>query len=111
MLLHRENETRVVSLTVADTEDQTRDVMRAIARTDEPVYNLGPWHALQDYLAFGDSRVEVPFSEVLADATEIVAVRMRRDFNMVPGLIRTSALLSPRAPRAGRPGAPHRDLR
>lgn len=93
VLLHRENETRVISITVADTKDQTREVMRAIAAEDEGRFDPGPWHALQEYLALGDNKVSVPFGGVLADATEIVALRMRRDFSTVLGLIRAHALL------------------
>jgi hypothetical protein len=93
VLLHRENETRVVSLTVADTPEQTREVMQAIARGEGGDFDFAPWHNLQVFLSKGDTRVVVPYADVLADATEVVAVRMRRDFSNVVGLVHTHVLL------------------
>ncbi len=49
--LHPENETRLLSLTVTDTHQQTRDVLAALARGAGGEYpNLGAWHALQELL-------------------------------------------------------------
>lgn len=49
--LHPENETRLLSLTVTDTHQQTRDVLAALARWAGGEYpNLGAWHALQELL-------------------------------------------------------------
>jgi hypothetical protein len=45
--LHPENETRLLSLTVTDTQDQTRAVMAALAEeAGDAGPNFEPWHAL-----------------------------------------------------------------
>lgn len=93
VLIHRENETRVISLTVEDTDEQTRRVMQAIANEDLRSADMRPWHALQEFLRLGPAEVSVPFAGILAEATEVVAVRMRRDFSNVLGLVRAHALL------------------
>lgn len=89
--LHPENETRVLSMTVKDTPEQTREVMRAIAEEDEPDLDLEPWHALQVWLE--PRRVTIPYGKQLAELIPAVAVRLRRDFGSVLGLIRAHALL------------------
>jgi hypothetical protein len=54
--LHPENETRMLSLTVLDTPEQTREVLLTIA--DETVSNpdITPWHALQTWLELAEHR-------------------------------------------------------
>jgi hypothetical protein len=49
--LHPENETRMLSLAVTDTRQQTRDIMAALASEagGEPP-DLGTWHPLQEWL-------------------------------------------------------------
>ena len=92
--LHPENETRMLSLTVTDTHQQTRDVMAALAReagVDLP--NLTPWHALQGWLGAAEHRVTVSYSEELATLIPPVAVRLRRDFGALLNLIRAHAIL------------------
>jgi MarR family len=93
--LHPENETRLLSLAIKDTQEQTAAVLLALARPDrgEGTIDYGPWHAFQDWLAAGECRVEVPFAEPLAKLIPPVAVRLRRDFGMLLGLIRAHALL------------------
>jgi len=91
--LHPENETRMLSLGVIDTAEQTKAVMQALARGAKDSNNYAPWHALQDWLATGERRVEVPFAKALADAIPPLAVRLRRDFGALLCLIRAHALL------------------
>ncbi len=92
--LHPENETRLISLTVTDTHQQTRDVMAALAsEADAKAPDLVSWHALQDWLASAEHRVTVPYSEELAALIPPVAVRLRRDFGAVLSLIRAHAIL------------------
>jgi len=92
--LHPENETRVLSLTVTDTQDQTRAVMAALA---EEAGKAGPnfelWHALQVWLESAEHRVSIPYAKILADLIPPVAVRLRRDFGALLNLIRAHALL------------------
>src|SRR6516165_3244160 len=92
--LHPENETRLLSLGVIDTPDQTMAVMQALA-DDAPTdpINYASWHALQAWLAVGEREVTVPFARPLAKLIPPVAVRLRRDFKLLLTLIRAHALL------------------
>jgi hypothetical protein len=91
--LHPENETRLLSLGIVDTPEQTQAVMRALAtgRIDDTDY--APWRAFQEWLAAGERRVVVPFAVVLAEMIPPLAVRLRRDFSALLSLIRAHALL------------------
>jgi hypothetical protein len=92
--LHPENETRLLSLTVTDTQEQTRAVMAALAEeVDEAGPALATWHALQDWLESAEHRVSIPYAKILADLIPPVAVRLRRDFGALLNLIRAHALL------------------
>ena len=92
--LHSENETRLLSLTVTDTQDQTRDVLAALAEEsagDGP--DLERWHALQSWLESGGHRVTIPYARTLAFLVPPIAVRLRRDFGALLNLIRAHAVL------------------
>jgi hypothetical protein len=94
--LHPENETRLLSLGVIDTQDQTQHVMVAIAAEDhdqDSGVDYDRWHAVQQLLAVGELRVAVPFATALAKSIPPVAVRLRRDFKLLLTLIRAHALL------------------
>jgi hypothetical protein len=92
--LHPENETRLLSLTVTDTQEQTRAVMAALAEeASDAGPNFEPWHALQVWLERAEHRVSVPFAKILADLIPPVAVRLRRDFGALLNLIKVHALL------------------
>jgi hypothetical protein len=92
--LHPENETRLLSLSVIDTPDQTRAVMQALAAADaNETVDYGPWQALQAWLATGERRVVVPFAAMLANSIPPIAVRLRRDFKLLLTLIQGHALL------------------
>ena len=92
--LHPENETRMLSLTITDTQNQTAAVFRALAREGgEPEVDLSPWRALQTWLAKGPAAVTIPFPDCLAQMVPPLAVRLRRDFKTVLMLIRARALL------------------
>jgi hypothetical protein len=92
--LHPENETRLLSLTVTDTQDQTRAVMAALAEVaDEATPDLATWHAFQVWLEGAEHRVSIPYAKMLADLIPPVAVRLRRDFGALLNLIRAHALL------------------
>ncbi len=92
--LHPENETRMLSLTVTDTHQQTRDVMAALTRgAGGESSNLLTWHALQEWLTAAEHDVIVPYAEGLAAVIPPVAVRLRRDFAAVLNLIRAHAIL------------------
>lgn len=92
--LHPENETRLLSLTITDTPEQTRAVLRAQARPPADVHELqAEWRALQEWLEAADHEVAIPYAEALADRIPPVAVRLRRDFPAVLALIRAHAVL------------------
>ena len=92
--LHPENETRLLSLTVTDTPEQTRAVMLAQADdAEDDGVDYERWHAHQRWLALGERRVVVPFAKRLALEIPTVAVRLRRDFPMLLSLVRANALL------------------
>jgi DNA-binding transcriptional ArsR family regulator len=92
--LHPENETRLLSLTVSDTQSQTQAVMAALADEGaEAGPDLEVWHALQVWLGSAEHRVSVPYAKKLAKLIPPVAVRLRRDFGAVLNLIRAHALL------------------
>ena len=92
--LHPENETRLLSLTVTDTQEQTRAVMEALAEeVGEEESDLGEWHPLQRWLGTAEHRVNIPYAKTLAALIPPVAVRLRRDFGAVRNLIRAHAIL------------------
>jgi hypothetical protein len=97
--LHPENETRLVSITVTDTQAQTQAVFDALATESGPNPDLEPWHALQHWLELGERRVQIPFAKALAKLVPPKAVRLRRDFGSLLNFIRAHALLH-RASRA-----------
>ena len=92
--LHPENETRLLSLTVTDTQEQTRAVMAALAEeAGEAAPDLTTWHAFQVWLESAEHRVSIPYAKKLAELIPPVAVRLRRDFGALLNLIRAHALL------------------
>ncbi len=87
---------RLLSLTVTDTPEQTRQVFRAIASEEKNDNDseLVEWQALQTWLDLtAPHEVTVPFAADLAETIPPVAVRMRRDFSTVKNLVKAHALL------------------
>ncbi len=93
ILLHPENETRLLSVPVDDSPAQTRNVLREIARGGDGGVDFTRWHALQTWLQGAERRVIVPYAETLAEIIPLLAVRLRRDFGTLLALIRTHAFL------------------
>jgi hypothetical protein len=95
--LHPENETRMLSLEIDDTEQQTKNVLRKVAEVrglNHPcVIDYEPWRNFQRWLESGDHHVVVPYSETLAEMIPPAAVRLRRDFGQVLCAINAHALL------------------
>lgn len=97
--LHHENETRLLSLPVDESEEQTRAVMRrtALRRSQAgpgELPDLGPWHELFHWLKHhGEHRVFIPYAAYLAEAAAASVVRMRRDFGVLLGMIEAHAVL------------------
>lgn len=96
--LHPENETRLISLPVTDTQDQTAAVMDALAEDADAedagaAVDYAPWHALQTWLLTRERRVVIPYAKTLASKVPPVAIRLRRDFGALLNLIRAHAIL------------------
>jgi len=93
--LHPENETRLLSLNVKDTPEQTAAVMHMLALGQDigATVDYARWQALQKSLEAGERRVVVPFATRLAKLVPPVAVRLRRDFRLLLALIHAHALL------------------
>jgi hypothetical protein len=92
--LHPENETRLLSLTITDTRDQTAAVFKALAKdTNTSTIDLSRWHALQKWLTTGSTAVAIPFAGRLAELMPPVALRLRRDFKTMLMLVRAHAVL------------------
>jgi hypothetical protein len=92
--LHPENETRLLSVTISDSVEQTAAIFRALAEEDDrPAVDLEPWVALQAWIAGGRCEVSVPFARFLAELVPPKAVRLRRDFRALLNLVRAHALL------------------
>ena len=91
--LHPENETRLFSLSVSDSREQTKEVLRSLAAGNGQGVDLTPWHALQTWLEKEASPAVIPFAEALAEMIPPVAVRLRRDFGALLSLIEVHALL------------------
>ena len=96
--LHAENETRILSLGVIDSPEQTKAVMaslgdRAANGTAAAAAGLEQWQAFQAWLAAGERRVVIPYARAIADLIPPLAVRLRRDFTTLISLIKAHALL------------------
>ncbi len=91
--LHSENETRLLSLTVTDTPEQTRGILMALADETVNQPDLEAWHALQTWLEHAEHRVLIPFARALAEKIPPVATRLRRDFRTFLNLVRANTVL------------------
>ena len=97
--LHAENETRMLSIEVDDSADQTSAVLLKIAETeglnvgsrDEWLYVM--WQDFQRWLAKGNCRVVVPYASVLAKLIEPKSVRLRRDFTQLLMAVKAHVLI------------------
>lgn len=91
--LHPENETRMLSLAITDTREQTKAVMQAQAKDSAHDVDMAPWLALQTWLVHAEHRVVIPYADALAYLVPPLAVRLRRDFRQVLSLIKAHAIL------------------
>ncbi len=92
--LHPENETRILSLEVDDSPDQTMAVILAHAKGEgQKSVNLASFQAMQRILELERPQVVIPYAEPLAKGCNPAAVRLRRDFPMVLCLVKAHAVL------------------
>lgn len=85
--IHGENETRVLSITSDDSSGQTARILGALAKGPDGGVDLRPWLALQEWIQRAEHRVTIPYAAALARLVPPAAVRLRRDFKAVLGLI------------------------
>ncbi len=92
--------TRVLTVSILDSAEQTRLVLHAQAdkaNQSTVAPDLSQWVALQKWLELaGERRVVIPFAHALADLVPATAVRMRRDFHQLLTVIQAVALLHQR---------------
>jgi hypothetical protein len=97
--LHAENETRMISLEVDDSEEQTRRVLKKQAQTlgrnikpDDGVYL--DWQDFQRLLRMVRNRaIDVPFADALAALIPPRATRLRRDYPQIIAAIKAHAFI------------------
>ena len=91
--LHPENETRLLSIPLNDTPQQTHRILKAMATEQGPKLDPTEWHALQVWIEKAEHRATIPYALALAEAIPPVAVRLRRDFKTILNLIQTHAIV------------------
>jgi DNA-binding MarR family transcriptional regulator len=100
--LHPENATRMLTIAVTDTPEQTGAVLVKTAQAAHSEskeagisaeVGLERWQALQMWLECAEHRVMIPYAEDLAKMIRPVAVRLRRDFRTLLSLIEARAIL------------------
>jgi hypothetical protein len=91
--IHPENETRLLSVNISDTPEQTRSVLLAISEGEDEMTDLSQWQALQCWIDLSEHRVVIPYAKALAERVPPVAVRLRRDFTQILNLIRSHTIL------------------
>ncbi len=92
--LHPENETRLLSVPVDDSPEQTRRILVGLSdRHGRTPADVEDWHALHIWIGSGERRVSIPYAQQLAQCIPPVAIRLRRDFPMLLTLISAHALL------------------
>lgn len=109
--LHPENETRLLSLSIQDGPDQTREILRNIAEDGEAPSIPPKWHALQRWLQDRPAKVSAPFMEEVAELADCGATRMRRDFTQLKMLVQAHAFLHQASREARSDGTIVADLR
>jgi hypothetical protein len=92
--LHPENETRYLSVMVADTPEQTKHILRSMAAGPAvAAVDYESWQTFQRWLKARPTTVSIPFADALVDLIPPAAVRLRRDFGTLLALIQTHALV------------------
>jgi hypothetical protein len=96
--LHAENETRMLSLEIDDSDKQTMIVLEKVAEIvgmneERAIIDYEPWRDFQRWLSAGNCNVVVPFAAELAKQIPPRSVRLRRDFTQILLAIKAHALL------------------
>jgi hypothetical protein len=99
VVLEGELETRMFSIPITDTREQTQNVLASLAteaagkRRQAVPLDLAGWHALQQWIERQSCEVVIPFAEAIAVRVPPTAVRLRRDFGAMLRLVQIHAIL------------------
>lgn len=97
--LHPENETRLLAISLSESNDQTLAILAQQAEMaegnapDPSDVDLTEWRAFQRWIALGPRKVRIPYARKLVALIDDGPLRLRRDMPKVFGLIKASALL------------------
>jgi hypothetical protein len=97
--IHPENETRLLSVAINESPEQSRKVLKKIAeRAGAPTLPRGlpdfeTWRALHKWIELQEHRVEIPYADILHELFPITATRIRRDFGLILNLIKSHSIL------------------
>ena len=94
--LDGELETRLLSIPINDTAEQTAAIFLSfVDDTERATVDYKPWRSLQEKLwkKGTEKRVVIPYGKELATSIPPIATRMRRDVSNMLQLIRTHAIL------------------
>jgi hypothetical protein len=95
--LHAENETRMLSFYISESQEQTRGVIDSLAAQAAGIAgaptDLDVWHDLQRWIALGPNDVVIPFAPQIAAKIPPRMVRFRRDVGALFSFIKASAIL------------------
>jgi hypothetical protein len=96
--LHPENETRMLSLEIDDSDVQTEKVLSKVAQVEglnhgSAQIDCKPWQDFQRWLELGETRAVVPFASAMVKLIPPKAVRLRRDVGQVLRAVKAHALL------------------
>jgi hypothetical protein len=95
--LHPENETRMLSYRVTESQEQTRGVIKSLSvrasGASSPSSDLAPFHDLQRWIALGPNDAVIPFARQIAAGIPPSMVRFRRDVGSLFSFIKACAIL------------------
>ena len=98
--IHEENETRLLSIQVDESREQTKRIVDAVTlkyatgdmdESREHIYE--PWRKFHLWLSLGAHSVTIPFLPQLTSKIDKLPVRFRRDIHQLARLIQTSAII------------------
>jgi hypothetical protein len=95
--LHAENETRMLSYRVTESQEQTRGVIESLSvratGASSQSLDLAPFHDLQRWIALGPNDAVIPFAPNIAAGIPPSMVRFRRDVGSLFSFIKACAIL------------------
>lgn len=96
--IHDENETRLFSIGISETTDQTKKIKAKIASDYQDIYSKDFKGDIEDLFnlqrVLKPLPVRIPYSTTLAELTPDEPLRMRRDFQRILAVIEIVALLN-----------------